>query len=168
MIRTDNSTERFEGFLRDVQETFWGDLEGQVQRGVKTLREVDSEQQMEESLGLRWYGRPAADQERVDSRNGYYARDYVTPWGTIRFEVRRTRWRWFLPGMLRAFERRAPEVAELIRQAFLRGVPTRAVGRVVALVSDEAVSAQTVSQLTPALDAKLRAFQAAELTDDWA
>lgn len=77
----------------------------------------------------------------MDSCNGSYERDYVTPWGTIRLRVRRTRPRSFLPRLLRAFERRAPEVAELIRQAFLRGFPTRAVGRVVALVTEETVSA---------------------------
>src|SRR3990172_4790761 len=108
LIRTDYSTERFEGFLRDVKESFWGDLEGQVQQAAKTLLEVDSEQQMEAYLGLRWYERPAAEEERVDSRNGYYVRDYVTPWGIIRFRVRRTRRQSFLPRMLRAFERRAP------------------------------------------------------------
>ena len=168
MTRIDYSTEQFAGFVANLQESFWGDLQGQVQQTVKEMLEVDSEQRMEEYLGLRWYERPAADEERVDSRNGYYERDYTTPWGIIRFRVRRTRFRSFLPRMLRAFERRAPEVAELIRQAFLRGIPTRAVGPVVALVTEEPVSAQTVSKLTRVLDAQVRAFRQAELGDDWA
>jgi putative transposase len=58
-------------------------------------------------------------------------------------------------------------VAELIRQAFLRGIATRAVGRVVALVTGEAISAQTVSRLTRVLDAQGRDFQEAALEDDW-
>jgi transposase-like protein len=168
LIRTDYSTEQFEGFLENLKESFWGDLQGQVKQTVKEMLEVDSEQRMEEYLGLHWYERPSEEEPRLDSRNGYYERDYATPWGVIRFRVRRTRLRSFLPRMLRAFERRAPEVAELIRQAFLRGVPTRAVGRVVALVTEEPVSAQTVSKLTRVLDAQVRAFQAAELGDDWA
>jgi putative transposase len=167
-MRTDYSTERFTGFLQDLKESFFGDLQGQVQQTVKEMLEVDSEQRMEEYLGLRWYERPSQEEPRVDSRNGSYERDYARPWGTIRFRVRRTRLRSFLPRMLRAFERRAPEVAELIRQAFLRGVSTRAVGRVVALVTEEPVSAQTVSKLTRVLDAQVRAFQEAELGDDWA
>ena len=167
-MRSHYSTERFRGFVQDLKESFFGDLQGQVQQTLKTMLEVDSEQRMEEYLGLRWYERPAGEEERVDSRNGYYERDYATPWGTIRFQVRRTRFRSFLPRMLRAFERRAPEVAELIRQAFLRGMPTRAVGRVVALLTEEPVSAQTVSKLTRVLDAQVRAFREAELGDDWA
>jgi transposase-like protein len=154
--------------VQDLKESFWGDLQGQVQQTVKEMLEVDSEQQMEEYLGLRWYERPEAEEERLDSRNGYYERDYTTPWGIIRFRVRRTRFRSFLPRTLRAFERRAPEVAELIRQAFLRGIATRAVGRVVGLVTGEPISAQTVSRLTQVLDTQLRAFQEAELEDDWA
>jgi hypothetical protein len=73
--------------------------------------------------------------ERVDGRNGYNVRDYMTPWRTIQFQVRRRRLRSFLPRILRAFDRRAPERAELTRQPYLRGVPKRAVGRVVALVT---------------------------------
>ncbi len=167
-MKRDYSTKQFAGFVQELKESFWGDLQGQVQQTVKEMLEVDSEQRMEEYLGLHWYERAAEDEPRVDSRNGCYERDYATPWGIIRFRVRRTRFRSFLPRVLGAFERRAPEVAELIRQAFLRGIPTRAVGRVVALVTGEPISAQTVSRLTRVLDAQVRAFQEAALEDDWA
>ena len=40
-------------------------------------------------------------------------------------------------GRTRAVERRAAEVVLFIREAFLRGLSTRAVGRVVALVTEE-------------------------------
>jgi hypothetical protein len=46
-------------------------LQGQVQQTVKEMLEVDSEQRMEEHLGLRWYERPSEEEPRVDSRNGY-------------------------------------------------------------------------------------------------
>lgn len=167
-MRTDYNTEQFRAFVGEMKESFWGDLQGQVQQTVKSMLEVDSEQRMEEYLGLRWYERPGEEEERVDSRNGSYERDYATPWGIIRFRVRRTRLRSFLPRMLKAFERRAPEVGELIRQAFLRGIATRAVGRVVALVTGEPISAQTVSRLTRVLDTQVRAFQEAKIEDDWA
>ena len=168
MTRTDYSTEQFAGFLTDLKESFWGDLRWQTRQTLKALLEVDAEQQMEEYLGLRWYQRPPEGEERADSRNGCYERDYVTPLGIIRLRVPRTRRRSFLPRWLPRLARRSPEVAELIRQAFLRGVSTRAVGRVVALLTDEPVSAQTVSKLTRVLDAQVRAFQAAELGDEWA
>lgn len=168
MTRADYSTEQFAGFLADLKESFWGDLRGQARQTLKTLLDVDAEQQMEEYLGLRWYQRPPEGEVRADSRNGFYERDYVTPLGIIRLRVPRTRRRSFLPRWLPRLERRSPEVGELIRQAFLRGVSTRAVGRVVALLTDEPVSAQTVCKLTRVLDAQVRTFQEAELGDDWA
>jgi len=166
--RRDYSTEEFGSFLRNLKESFWGDMQGQVKRTVKELLEADSEQQMEQYLGLKWYERAEEGQGRADSRNGHYERDYVTPWGVIRFRVKRARGRSFLPRMVGRWERRAPEVAEMIRQAFLRGISTRGVGRVIALVTEEAVSAQTVSRLTRVLDRQVEAFHQARLDDHWA
>ena len=168
MTRADYSTEEYAGFLENLKESFWGDFRGQVRQTLKALLDVDAEQQMEKYLGLRWYQRPAEGEVREDSRNGFYERDYVTALGIIRLRVPRTRRRSFLPSWLPRLQRRSPEVAELIRQAFLRGISTRAVGRVVALLTDEPVSAQTVSKLTRVLDAQVRAFHEAELGDDWA
>src|SRR3989441_4660617 len=166
-MRRNYNTEQFQGFVRNLQESFWGDFQGRTRRTLEELLRADSEQQMEEYLGLKWYERAGEDEERVDNRNGSYERDYVTRLGVIRFRVRRTRKRSFLPRGLRTLERRAPEVAELIRQAFLRGISTRAVGRVVALLTDEPVSAQTVSRLTRVLDQQVERFHHAPLQDDW-
>ena len=131
------------------------------------MLEADSEQQMAEYLGLARYERSEEPEERVDSRNGFYERDYVTPLGSIRLRVRRTRKRSFLPRGVKTLQRRVPEVAELIRQAFLRGISTRAVGRVVALITDESVSEQTGSRLTRVLDRVVEKFHHAALSDDW-
>ena len=60
-------------------------------------------------------------------RNGFYERDFVTRLGALRVRVARTRQQAFLPGLAR-WERRADEVLLLIREAFLRGLSTRAVG----------------------------------------
>ncbi|MEO8045926.1 MAG: transposase [Nitrospirota bacterium] len=96
-------------------------------------------------LGVQKYERSPV---RADARNGVYERDIVTRLGTVRVPVARTRQRAFLPAGLVRLERRVAEVLLLIREAFLRGLSTRAVGRMVALLTEEAVSAQTVSRLT--------------------
>ena len=44
----------------------------------------------------------------------------------------------------------------LIREAFLRGISTRQVGRVVALLTGQVVSATTMSKLTRDLDEAVR------------
>jgi putative transposase len=166
-MRVNNSTARFAGFVQDLQESFWGDFQGQTRQVLKELLETDAEQRMAEYLGLRWHERSEPEQ-RVDYRNGFYERDYVTPLGVIRLRIPRTRQRSFLPQWIAPLERRAPEVAELIRQAFLRGISTRQVGRVVATLTGEAVSAQTVSKLTRVLDRAVEAFHQRRLPDDCA
>ena len=165
-MRVKNNTQRFEVFVRDLQESFWGDFQGRTREMLKKLLESDAEQQMADYLGLKWHERAGAI-ARVDYRNGFYERDYVTPLGGIRLRIPRTRQRSFLPRWLGRLQRRAPEVAELIRQAFLRGISTRQVGRVVAVLTGEAVSAQTVSRLTRVLDQAVRAFHERPLGDGW-
>ena len=77
-----------------------------------------------------------------------YERDFWTRFGSIRLRLARTRKKNFLPRALRRFQRRADELALLIREAFLRGISTPQVGRVGALLSGKTVSPQTVSRLT--------------------
>jgi hypothetical protein len=51
---------------------------------------------MADYLGLQWHER-ARPSKRVDYRNGFYERDYVTTLGVIRLRIPRTRQRSFLP-----------------------------------------------------------------------
>ena len=166
-MRVNNNTARFAGFVQDLQESFWGDFQGRTREVLKKLLESDAEQRMAEYLGLKWHERSEPEQ-RVDYRNGFYERDYVTSLGVIRLRIPRIRQRSFLPQWIAPLERRAPEVAELIRQAFLRGISTRQAGRVVATLTGEAVSAQTVSKLTRVLDRAVQAFHQRGLPDDCA
>jgi putative transposase len=166
-MRVKNTTQRFQSFVQDLQESFWGDFQGRTREVLKKLLESDAEQQMADYLGLKWHERAQAA-ERVDYRNGFYQRDYVTPLGVLRLRIPRTRQRSFLPRWIGRLERRSPEVAQLIRQAFLRGISTRQVGRVVAVLTGEEVSAQTVSRLTRVLDQAVAEFHERPLGDDWA
>jgi transposase-like protein len=161
-------SEQFQHFVKDLQESFWGDVYGKTRQAWKQLLEEDSEQAMARYLGLEPYERAGGRGPRADSRNGWYERDYSTILGSIRLRVRRTRRRTFLPQGLQALQRRAPELEMLIREAFLRGISTRQVGRVVALITDEPVSAQTVSQLTRCLDQQVQQFHTQKLADQWA
>src|SRR6266581_3924098 len=95
-MRVKNSTQRFQGFVQDLQESFWGDFQGQTREMLKKLLETDAEQQMADYLGLQWHER-ARPAERLDYRNGFYERDYVTPMGIVRLRIPRTRQRSFLP-----------------------------------------------------------------------
>ncbi len=152
-MRHDYSTEQFREFRGELRESFGGQVRWRTQHALLRLLEADSEQQMAEYFGLSAARGSEEGEDGVDSPHGFYERDYVTAiLGAIRVRVRRTRKCSFLPCGLKMPERRAPEVAELFRQAFLRGISTRAVRRVMALLANEPVSAQTVSRLTRVLD----------------
>ncbi len=136
-----------------------------MQRAAKKCFERLSERQRDRYMVNPRYGRSL---RRKDHRNGYYLRDFVTRFGMLRLRIARCRKRGFLPEVIAKFQRRADEVCLLIREAFLRGISTRQVGRVVGLLTGEVVSAQTVSQLTRDLDEAVRQFHQAPLEDEWA
>jgi transposase-like protein len=159
-------TEHFQHFLAEMKESFWGDLYGQTQQAWQRFFQLQSERQRDRFCG--WGRHERRRGKRRVYRNGYYERDFVTRFGTIRLRIARTREKSFLPVGLRRFQRRAEEVSLLIREAFLRGISTRQVGRVVATITGETVSAQTVSKLTRDLDEAVRQFHQARLDDDYA
>ena len=166
MAKVTPINEHFQHFLAEMKETFWGDLYGQTRQAWQRFFQLQSERERDRFTGWGWHERRAGKRRRY--RNGYYERDFVTCFGTIRLRIARTRERSFLPSGLRRFQRRAEQVSLLIREAFLRGISTRQVGRVVATLTGETVSAQTVSKLTRDLDEAVRQFHQAPLGDDYA
>jgi putative transposase len=160
-------TEQFEHFVRDLRESFWGDVYGQTRLAWQRFWEAESMRERDSYMKTGWYDQVDAG-ERIDYRNGFYQRDFVTRLGTIRLRVARTRGRNFLPKGLQKFQRRAEDVAILIREAFLRGISTRQVGRIVATFTGEPISAQTVSKLVTELDQAVEQFHNLGLQDEWA
>jgi putative transposase len=158
--------EHFQHFLNEVKESFWGDLYGQTRQAWKKFLELESERLRDRYAGWPQHGR--GPRQPGGYRNGYYLRGFATVFGTIQLRIARARGKSFLPRGLKQFERRAPELALLIREAFLRGLSTRQVGRVVSTLSGEVVSAQTVSRLIRDLDEAVRQFHQARLSDEWA
>jgi putative transposase len=158
-------TEHFQHFVADLRESFWGDLQGRVQQAAQQFFQQLSERQRDRYMVSRRYQR---SEQGKDYRNGYYQRDFVTKFGTLRLRIARSRQRGFLPEVVKKFQRRAEEVTVMIREAFLRGLATRQVGRVVATLTGETVSPQTVSRITQSLDEVVAQFHQARLSDDYA
>lgn len=104
-------TEHFQHFLADLKESFWGDVYGATKVAWKNFLEQESLRQRDRWTHAAAYERkPAA---RRDYRNGYYERDFVTRFGTIRLRIARTRGKNFLPKGIERFQRRADELALL-------------------------------------------------------
>jgi len=149
-------SEQFQHFVQEMQESVWGDLYGRTRAAWKKYFEGESERLRELYAGWPQHGR--GPRKAGGYRNGYYVRGFATVFGTIRLRIARARGKSFLPPGLQQFQRRAPELAMLIREAFLRGLSIRQVGRVVSTLTGEVVSAQTVSRLIRDLDDAVRQF----------
>lgn len=159
-------TEQFQHFVAELQDSFWGDVYVKTKLAWKRFLDGESLGERERYMRVGPYERASGGRER-EYRNGFYERDFMTVFGTIRLRLARTRKQSFLPKGLRRFQRRADEVALVIREAFLRGISTRQVSRVVSVLTGEPVSAQTVSQLCRSLDRLVREFHEGRLEDEW-
>ena len=107
-------TEQFQHFVEQVKESFWGDWNGKARAALQQLLEEDSRRQRDRYLCREAYARREG---RKEYRNGYYERDFVTRFGTLRLRIARTRGQAFLPAGMQGFQRRAEDVLMLIREA---------------------------------------------------
>ena len=158
-------TEQYQHFVEDLKGSFWGDFHGQVRRFCNEALERESLRLREVYLNCSRYERTA---DRRDQRNGFYYRDFQTRFGCLRLKIARSRNRSFLPAVIRLFQRRSEDVTLLVREAFLRGISTRQVGRVIASLQLGPLSAQTVSRLSRSLDSMVQAFHQSRIADEWA
>ena len=100
-------SEHFQHFLAEMKESFGGDLYGQTRQAWQQFFELQSERERDRFSGAGRYERRRG---RRIYRNGYYERDFVTRFGTIRLRIARTREKSFLPVGLRRF---APDVRQI-------------------------------------------------------
>src|SRR5438067_12320116 len=112
-------SEHFQHFLAEMKESFWGDLCGQTKLAWHRFFELQSERQRDRYSDWGRYERRRG--RRRVYRNGYYERDFVTRFGTIRLRVARTREKSFLPRGLQAYHRQEGVDSLLLREANLAG-----------------------------------------------
>jgi len=149
----------------DWKEFFEEELGERVRSQLKALLQQALERERDRHLQLGYYEHQP--QFRLDYRNGYYFRDFVTRLGRLAgLRIPRTR-RGFRSQILPRYRRREVAVNDLIRECFLRGVSTRQVGQVLQPVLGEAYSAQTISNITRELNARAAQFHRRSLRDHY-
>src|SRR3989449_4967171 len=141
-------SEHFQHFLAEMKESFWGDLYGQTRQAWQRFFELQSERQRDLFCG--WGRHERRRGKRRVYRNGYYERDFVTRFGTIRLRIARTPEKSFLPVGLRRFQRRAGGGCLFFPGGFLRGISTRRGGGGGARLTRAEGSARTGWWLDPA------------------
>ena len=98
--------------------------------------------------------------ERVAYRNGYRARRLDTRVGTLELEIPRVRsGPSYLPSFLEARKRSEQALLSVVMQAYVEGVSTRKVERLVEQLGVEGLSKSTVSRICAGLDERADAFR---------
>src|SRR5690349_12986948 len=118
------ATEQFQHFVSNLQESFWGDLNGRTREAWKKFFEADSERQRDRFAVVDAYERN--DERRRDYRNGYYERDFVTVLGTLRLRIARSREQSFQPAGIEEFQRAPLNLFQSRRQETLPARPGNA------------------------------------------
>ncbi|WP_067492046.1 IS256 family transposase [Actinomadura hibisca] len=108
------------------------------------------------------YGRRSS--ERVNSRNGYRAREWDTRAGTIDLAIPKLRSGSYFPEWLLDRRRRAEQaLVSVVATAYLLGVSTRRVDKLVEQMGITGISKSQVSQMSKVLDAQVEAFRSRPL-----
>ncbi len=148
------STMDFESWLRKQLEAASPDLlRAMVQDFAEALMGAETE-----ALCGAGYGERSP--ERVNRRNGYRERDWDTRVGSIELAVPKLRAGSYFPDWLLQPRRRAEQAfVSVIADAYLAGVSTRRVEKLVQQLGVERMSKSQVSRLAKSLDAIVEDFR---------
>ena len=142
------------GWLRKQLEQASPDLlRAMVQDFAEALMSAEADALCGASYGER-------SPERVNRRNGYRERDWDTRVGTIELAVPKLREGSYFPDWLLQSRRRAEQaLVSVIADAYLAGVSTRRVEKLVRQLGIERMSKSQVSRLAKSLDAIVEDFR---------
>jgi putative transposase len=150
--------------FREVQRLFRQDVAVPIQARVRALLEQTMRDAVANQVQADWHERRPG--RRRDYRNGSYQRRLLTTVGMVVLDVPRTRDHPTpVTEVVGRYPRRMPEIDEMLRQVFLRGVSTRQAGAVLTALCGTSVSATAVSRLTALLERSAQAYHEHPLED---
>ncbi len=142
------------GFMREHLESASPDV---LRARVKTFAEALMSAEADAVCGAPYGER---SEERVNSRNGYRAREWDTRAGTVELAVPKLRTGSYFPDWLLAHRRRAEQaLVSVVATSYLLGVSTRRVEKLVETLGVKALSKSQVSEMAAHLDAQVEAFR---------
>jgi putative transposase len=97
--------------------------------------------------------------ERVTHRNGYRPRDWDTRVGELELAIPRLRHGSYFPSFLEPRRRAEQALVAVVQEAYVNGVSTRRVDRLVEQLGVAGMSKDTVSRLCRGLDEQVRVFR---------
>ena len=114
------------------------------------------EAEVAEQIGA---GRHERSPERITQRNGYRERVWATRAGEIELAIPRLRSGSYFPSFLEPRSRSEQALVAVIQEAYINGVSTRKVERLVTQLGLAGISRSAVSRLCAGLDEQVRCFR---------
>jgi len=166
---TNNSKRRWQFAKQFFSETqtndFWIDIHKFARTMTKDFFEITLEEKMIQYQQRESYQRT---NNRVDYRNGHYARNFDSAFGPIEnIKIPRSRSGLFAPTIFNKYQRRQDCVNQSIINCFLLGVSTRNVKDVLKPLLGVNISASTVSNVTKSVDRLVKDFHNRPLIDEY-
>src|ERR1017187_8117155 len=138
-----------------------GRLEDFVREAVVLVARELMEAEVSEQVGAE-HGEVAPD-ARVTHRNGYRPRPWETRVGEIELLIPRTRQGSYFPSFLEPRRRSEQAIVAVVLEAYVNGVSTRKVDRLVEQLGIEGMTKDRVSAMFRALDVQVEAVLARPL-----
>jgi putative transposase len=127
-----------------------------VREGVELILRQIMEAEVAASAGA---GRYERSDERSAFRNGYRPRGFDTRVGTIELQIPRLRTGTYFPSFLEPRRRSEQALVSVVQEAYINGVSTRKVERLVEQLGVQSLSKDQVSRLCQGLDEQVRIFR---------
>jgi len=133
-----------------------------LKEAVREMAQAVIEAELEVAIGARRYERTGT---RTNQRNGSEERGWDTTVGTLSLAVPKLRKGSFFPALLERRRRVDKALANVVVEAYIRGVSTRKVEALVQQMGVEGMDKSTVSRLSKELDDDVAAFRTRPLDE---
>jgi transposase-like protein len=142
-----------QGELRD-------DLSALFRGAIRLTLEMVLEEELKAMVGARRFERVGS---RKDHRNGTYLRRLLTSLGQIDVTVPRSRGQGSPADVIGRYQRRSPEIDEMMVEAYVSGVSQRKMADVTEALMGERVGRSTVSRVAKRLDGAVQELREAPI-----
>jgi putative transposase len=145
---------------RATQDELREDLNALFRGAIRLTLELVLEEELKAMVGARRFERVGS---RKDHRNGTYLRRLLTSLGQIDVSMPRSRENGSPAEVIGRYQRRSPEVDEMMVEAYVSGVSQRKMGDVTEALLGERVGRSTVSRVAKRLDETVQELRRAPI-----
>jgi len=145
---------------RATQDELREDLNALFRGAIRLTLELVLEEELKAMVGARRFERVGS---RKDYRNGTYLRRLLTSLGQIDVSMPRSRENGSPAEVIGRYERRSPEIDEMMVEAYVSGVSQRKMGDVTEALTGERVGRATVSRVAKRLDETVQELRRAPI-----